>query len=110
MKQVIGILAAGLTLLFVAVGQAREQPTLAVTPDPAPAYSFFHTEGCGYKDVNYGAVYFPGAVYSFQVVHENGCISFDFETGQSGSYRVEIYEENQGGHLRLVASDTFIVE
>ena len=93
-------------------GNGETYATLTVSPNPAPAWTWFQAEGCGYvtgKVVN--ILVKSGATAFFGVgVDANGCISFMHSTGAPGTYTVEAHQNLKGKKQTLMASITFAVQ
>lgn len=86
--------------------------TLAVSPNPVPAYGFFHAQGCGYvvgKVVNVYLLDGKTTRFGAVAVDANGCISFDWDTGAPATYKLEASQNLKGKTQTLMASTTFEV-
>jgi hypothetical protein len=80
---------------------------------PAPAYSYFHGQGCGYVlGTLVNMVLQSGTSDAFFPVGVDGagCISFDYYSGGPGSYVLNAYQGLKGRQQTLMASTTFTIE
>jgi hypothetical protein len=83
--------------------------TLSVSPNPVPAYSFFHISGCGYvpgEGVTLNLWTSSAVATTGTVAGADGCISGDWSTHSAGSYTLVAAT---GSRNTVAASITFQV-
>jgi len=85
------------------------QCTLVVSPNPVPAYSSFHVDGCGYTGtaVQMNLVQPTGVAAWAESVGSDGCTHFDYSVNGPGAYTLNAY---QGLNFTLMASVSFSVQ
>jgi hypothetical protein len=117
------ILAGGLLLAGLAPGTAvaarggKPSPagaaTLAVTPNPAAAFSYVHANGCGYsanQAVQINVISSTAIAASNFPVGADGCFGFSWYVYGPDTYTFKAYENAGGKRPTLVASTTLIVQ